>query len=594
LDFSTELKLKYYCGTNVALVHVLMDLRRMEESILTYSRAPEGLNTNAWTWDVIDGPSWLRPEDADLRKKLRDPTEMLDYIRQRDKPYWMREDDGSWRPCEPDPESGAVPGVIIARDLDLYLQSSEQFGLRRQLIEMCKANTLSGYGRMLVLDSREPAPHEALAEFVDIMDFKMPSYAEIEQHGVNEVWNSLRARKHKDADWKCEPVLQDKFVRSLMGMSCEESQRVLSQSWSAGNGEVTEGMLDIIAAEKMKSFRKIKGLTYIPYDQVPDMSMFGGYDELIPWIDEAAMCYTPEAVNIELEQPLGTALIGPAGTGKTTISYAFAKRLGLDCLKINLADLYDSHVGGTEKLTHTLFAMLKALPQVCCVFDEFEKGLGEAHKSQASDAGVSARLLQAVLQLFSERDCNPDGNRMFVVLTMNRSGGIPAEAFRSGRLDRLWYAKLPTEKECLDILKIHLAKPPRLIDPSVYGDPSLESVVRSMDQFSGADIEALVRQARKTAFCRDYVPYKEACRRATGEGLAMPDPPTRATAMPTIDELIDSVDKITRIAKMNTEEIQELDKFCADIGAKPVSREQAETLYQKQSRGVKGAIGSSV
>jgi len=589
MRFCDELKLKYFCGSNVVWPYLLKDERRFEGDTKRAGEDPEGLNTNVFTHDVVDGPSWIPTQETKLREALKDPAAALDYLRHRDAKFWKREGTGKdarWRaiegPRNANREEGPVPGVFIMRDLSLYMQSEEHFGLRRQLAEMCKANALSGFGRMLMLPSSSPSPHASIAEYCDIVDYQLPSYSEIEQHGVNRVWDTLRRGGHKDADWECEPALQDRITRSLMGMSCEEAERILSQSWTACGGPVTERMLDIIAYEKRKTIRKVRGLEYIPHADIPDMSQFGGYDQFIPWIDETAMCYLPEAALIGLEQPLGTALIGPAGTGKTTIAYALAKRLGLDALKIKLSQLFDSKVGGTEQLTDALFTMLKALPQVCAIFDEFEKGMGEAHMSQKSDAGVSARLLQAVLQLFSERDCNPDGNRMFVVLTMNRTGGIPAEAFRSGRLDRMWYAKLPTERECLDILKIHLQKPPRLIDPEHYGDAALMRVVKEMDRFSGADIEALVRQARKTAFCRQHKLWM------AGE---TDHSPTREEAIPTIDELGDSTHAITRVAKMNESEIQELDKFCDDIGALPVSSEHVSDVAEVHDRGIRGTVG---
>jgi len=583
MNFLDELKLKYFCGSNVVHTYLLRDARRYERDIRIYCESPGGLNTNAFVWDVVDGPTWIPPAEEKLRKTLKDPVAALDWLRRRDSKFWKADDKGQWRPCAVDKDTGAVPGVFVMRDLALYMSSQEHFGLRRQLIEMCKQNTLSGFGRMIVMDADTPVPHIAISEFCDVIDYKLPSYADIEKFGVEEVWNTLRHRGLKAKDWTCDPRLQDRFVRALMGMSAAEAERILSQAWSASSGEITESMLEVIAAEKAKTIRKVKGLKFVPYAQIPDMNQFGGFDEFIPWVDETTLCYTPEAAAIGLEQPLGTCLICPAGTGKTTISFAIAKRMGLDALQIKLADLYDSKVGGTEQLTDSLFTMLRALPQVCAIFDEFEKGMGDAHQSQRSDAGVSARLLQAVLQLFSERDCNPDGNRMFVVLTMNRPGGVPAEAFRSGRLDRLWYAKLPTERECLNILKIHLAKAPRLLDPEHYGDKNLMDVVRAMDAFSGADIEALVRQARRTAFCREYGAWDRGDQ----------EPPTRETATPTIDDLCSSVDKITRVAKMNASEINELDKFCSDIGARAVSSERAEEHDPAgRGRGIRGTVGS--
>ena len=86
---------------------------------------------------------------------------------------------------------------------------------------------------------------------------------------------------------------------------------------------------------------------------------------------------------------------------------------------------------------------------------------------------------------------------MFLVATANNIVGLPPELMRKGRFDEIFYVGLPTLKERMEILKIHLAKRNHKNDLLEDG---LRMVAEHCDKFSGAEIEQTVVNALIEAF----------------------------------------------------------------------------------------------
>lgn len=124
------------------------------------------------------------------------------------------------------------------------------------------------------------------------------------------------------------------------------------------------------------------------------------------------------------------------------------------------------------------------------LIDEVEKALGGYKSSNASDSGAIARAFGNVLEFLNDND-----NGVFVVMTSNDVSQLPPELTRAGRLDAIWYFGLPTQEERKQILDIHLRKANRPVSAD-----TLEEMAESMDKYTGAEIELVVKSALRRAY----------------------------------------------------------------------------------------------
>lgn len=86
-------------------------------------------------------------------------------------------------------------------------------------------------------------------------------------------------------------------------------------------------------------------------------------------------------------------------------------------------------------------------------------------------------------------------NTVFVIATANDISKFPPEFLRKGRFDELFSINFPNDEERKNIFKIHLIKRRKW-----HKDIDLNLLAQQTDQFSGADIEAVVKETIENAF----------------------------------------------------------------------------------------------
>jgi hypothetical protein len=444
-------------------------------------------------------------------------------------------------------------GMFVMYDLHTLLNHEPNFGLRRALAELCKQELFNcpAHRRPLIILADTPTPHPAIKDYCDVIDFLLPDYDEMASV-FQFVQGSLQEVSPDDNLHVCGADLQDKIIRNLLGMSSTEASRVLGYAVSSSSGICNE-VLDVIAKEKANVIRKVEGLEFIPNEKIPPASDFAGFDAFIPWLQTRGRAYTRHAQEVGQELPRGAVLVGIPGTGKTAIGKAAAKVLGLDLIIMDIGSMFDKFVGGTERKIRTAIQMIDAMPQCLLLVDEIDKVFGGAHENQASDSGVSSRMLSTFLSWLSERDVsNNAANRTFVIVTMNRITGVPPEFLRAGRFDKVWSTDLPNQAQRKQILEIHLRK--RGLDPAAYGK-ALDSISKSATAgFAGAEIEEVVRAGRANAYNT---------RMTIWENAGCPTPaPTREDVMPTPEELVAAATEIIPLSVLNDEDIKDIREFC--------------------------------
>ena len=69
---------------------------------------------------------------------------------------------------------------------------------------------------------------------------------------------------------------------------------------------------------------------------------------------------------------------------------------------------------------------------------------------------------------------------------------------RKGRFDEIFFLDLPGVESRLEILNIHLKK----WAPGLLGNVALEKIAEKTEHFTGAELEAIVKDAKKLAFSK--------------------------------------------------------------------------------------------
>ena len=194
-----------------------------------------------------------------------------------------------------------------------------------------------------------------------------------------------------------------------------------------------------------------------------------------------------------IKPPKGILLYGPPGCGKTLLARAVATESEANFITIKGPEVFSKWVGESEKAIREVFRKARMAAPSVIFFDELDslvprRGLG------FGDSGVSERVIS---QLLTEMDGIVALEDIVVIAATNRPDIVDPAVLRPGRFDRLIYVPEPDEKSRLQIFKIYTKNMP------LAKDVNLPQLVAIAKNYSGADIEALCREAGMHALRRD-------------------------------------------------------------------------------------------
>jgi transitional endoplasmic reticulum ATPase len=234
------------------------------------------------------------------------------------------------------------------------------------------------------------------------------------------------------------------------------------------------------------------------YIEVPTIHWtdIGGLDEVKQDLKEAVEwpMKNPEIfTRLGIKPPKGILLYGPPGAGKTLLARAVATESEANFITIKGPEIFSKWVGESEKAIREVFRKARMAAPAVIFFDEIDslsprRGLG------LGDSGVTERVIS---QLLTEIDGIVTLEDIVVIAATNRPDIVDPAVLRPGRFDRLIYVPEPDEKSRLQIVKIYTKNMP------LAKDVSLEGLTEMTKNYSGADIEALCREAAMYALRRD-------------------------------------------------------------------------------------------
>lgn len=253
-------------------------------------------------------------------------------------------------------------------------------------------------------------------------------------------------------------------------------------------------------------------LIEIPDVKWDDVGGLGEVKQMLKEVVEWPLTNPQAFKNVGIKPPRGVLMYGPPGSGKTLLAKAVANEAGANFISIAGPELLSKWVGESEKHVREIFRRAKQVAPAIIFFDEVDSIAPRRGTSMGSHAqeNVVSQILTAMSGLEELHD-------VIVIAATNRPDMIDPALLRPGRFDRQILVPGPDEKARLEILKIHTkdmriegleklmdahekekneAKKKKITEElDKEREKILRPVAKETEGCSGADLEALVREA---------------------------------------------------------------------------------------------------
>ncbi len=220
--------------------------------------------------------------------------------------------------------------------------------------------------------------------------------------------------------WQMTP---EQLAAETGGLSLVQIEDIVQRAEGAGKP------LDraAIVARKTDLLRQEYGDVLEILEPRYDLSAVGGLEPAVAELREIADLMRRGLVSAA---PMGIALIGPPGTGKSYLSECFAKECGMLCVRFR--PLRAMYVGQSERNQEKAFAAIRALAPVIVIVDESDQAEGGSRDAGGGDSGVTERMRAAAFNFWGD---NALRGKVLRIDITNRVDLIDAAMRRSGRTD---------------------------------------------------------------------------------------------------------------------------------------------------------------
>ena len=228
--------------------------------------------------------------------------------------------------------------------------------------------------------------------------------------------------------------------------------------------------------------------------ETPNISWddIGGLEHVKKVLKEAIewpIKYEKAYKHLNIKPPKGILLYGPPGTGKTMLAKAVAKESEANFISVKGPELLSKWVGESERGIREVFRKARQAAPCVIFFDELDS-ITPVRGSHLGDSKVTERVIS---QLLTELDGLVELRGVTVIGATNRPDIIDPALLRPGRFDKLIEVGLPDKKGRIEIMKTHLRNTP------ISKEINWEKLSEKMDGFSGADIAAVISEAKMIA-----------------------------------------------------------------------------------------------
>lgn len=239
-----------------------------------------------------------------------------------------------------------------------------------------------------------------------------------------------------------------------------------------------------VLSELKKAFIEAEAYGLLEFIETDyNLDMVAGHKHAIKHLREAANALRKNRPDV---LPMGYLVSGPVGTGKTFTITCFAGEIGIPMVK--LKNFRSQWQGVTEGNLEKILHLLEAMTPVAVMIDEADAALGD--RDNSGDSGVSSRVFGQIASFMS--NTSHRGRIIFFLVTA-RPDLMPIDLKRQGRAEEhiaLFYPGTREERE--ELLRVMMKKTKTKFSMDIVP----ESLLNGEQQFSGADMEALMTRAK--------------------------------------------------------------------------------------------------
>ena len=291
----------------------------------------------------------------------------------------------------------------------------------------------------------------------------------------------LAARTHGFVGADLDSVVSEAAMAAIRRRPTEPDERA---AWNR-DPEVDKADFDAaLAAVEPSAMRE-----YVAESPETDFSNVGGLEGAKATLRESVewpLTYDRLFDRTNTTPPSGVLLYGPPGTGKTLLARALAGETDVNFVRVDGPEIVDRYVGESERAIRKVFERARQAAPSIVFFDELDAiagARGEHH--EVTDRVVS--------QLLTELDGMAENPNLVVLAATNRKEDLDPALLRPGRLDTHVLVPEPDLEAREAILEVHTRGKP------LAEDVDLEALAAELEGYTGADVEAVVRDASMRA-----------------------------------------------------------------------------------------------
>ncbi|HDJ96824.1 MAG TPA: AAA family ATPase, partial [Candidatus Aenigmarchaeota archaeon] len=201
--------------------------------------------------------------------------------------------------------------------------------------------------------------------------------------------------------------------------------------------------------------------------------------------------YPESFERLGIRPPKGILLYGPPGCGKTLLAKAVATESEANFISIKGPEVMSKWVGESERRIREIFRRARQVAPCIIFFDEIDS------LAPRRGFGIHEVTERIVSQILTEMSGIEELKNVVVLAATNRPDILDPALLRPGRFDRLILVPAPNEEARLKILKVLTKNMP------LAKDVNLKKIAKQTEGYSGADLEAVCREAAMSALRRD-------------------------------------------------------------------------------------------
>ena len=236
--------------------------------------------------------------------------------------------------------------------------------------------------------------------------------------------------------------------------------------------------------------------------EVPDVTwkQVGGLEDVKQELKEAVewpLKFPDIFERLQTKPPKGILMFGPPGTGKTLLAKAVANESECNFIAVKGPELLSKWVGESEKGVREIFRKARQASPSIIFFDEIDALVPK----RGSFQGSSHVTESVVSQILTELDGMEELKNVTILAATNRPDMLDDALLRPGRLERHIYVPAPDKESRKKIFEVYLGGETGNI---IAKDVDIDALVEQTEGYVGADIEALIREAKMAAM-RDFI-----------------------------------------------------------------------------------------